>query len=405
MKILMLNKYFYLRGGSERYFFELMRLLQSHGHTVIPFSMHDRRNEPSEWSKYFVPNIEYNGPMSAMGKARAAFGTIYSPTARRNFEQLVRQTQPDIIHAHNIYHQLSYSPLTVAWKMRIPVVLTAHDYKLVCPNNMFYRHGEICQRCAGRHFHHAFTNRCGKGATGSFVLAAESYFNRRISDVVKRLDAIITPSRFIRDRFIQYGLPPQKVIHRHNMIDAAPIEPRHDGDGYVLYLGRLAREKGVATLVEAMAGLRDVNLKIAGEGPEQDALQGLARKLSLQRVEFMGYQSGQALVNLIRGASAIIVPSQWHENLPYSVLEAMAYGKPVIGARVGGIPELIEHGQTGFLFNAGDAGELAGMIRRLLDDPQMAQSMGQATRQRVEKYFSPQEHYEFLIGLYQRLSA
>jgi len=403
MKILMLNKYYYLRGGSERYFFDLSRLLESHGHTVIPFSMHNERNEPSEWSRFFVPEVEYTGPMSPWHKIRAAAGTIHSPLARRNVEALVRETKPDIVHAHNIYHQLSYSPLAVAKSRGIPVVLTAHDYKLVCPNNQFFRRAEICERCAGRHFRHAFTQRCGKGAAGSLVLAIESYVNRRLNDAVKKIDAIITPSRFMHDKFIEYGLPEEKVIHRYNMLDAAAFDPEYETQGYILYFGRLAAEKGVLTLLRSMQRLPQVRLLLAGEGPERPSLESESGRLGLRNVEFLGYRSGQALEDVIRGASVIVVPSEWHENQPYSVLEAMAYGKAVIGARIGGIPELVEDGKSGLLFTAGDAGDLARKLEQALADPQNLQRMGRQGRARVEQEFAPEPHYRFMLELYERL--
>jgi glycosyltransferase involved in cell wall biosynthesis len=404
MKILMLNKYYYLKGGSERYYFELTRLLEAHGHVVIPFAMQDERNFPTPYARYFVPNVDYEGPLSASRKVLTALRTIYSPIARRQMERLIEAEKPDIVHAHNIYHQLSYSPLWAAKKHGIPVALTAHDYKLVCPNNALLCDSGTCEGCAGRYYR-AVIRRCAKGRlAGSVVLAAEMYFNRSLFDVARAIDLVIAPSRFARDKLVQLGWPPGKVIHRFNTLDAKRYEPRFDGDGYALFLGRLAAEKGVGTLLRAMRLNPGVTLRVLGDGPEKETLVRFAGSERMRNVEFLGHQSGAKLLATIRNAAFVVVPSEWYENLPYSVLEAFALGKPVVASRIGGIPELIDEGKDGFLFTPKSAEELAERIRAMAAlSPERLAEFGRHARAKVERDFDPEEHYEFMMETYSRV--
>ena len=406
MKILMLNKYYYLKSGAERYYFDLTKLLEDHGHTVIPFSMESERNLPSPWAKYFVPNVEYAGPMSAGRKMAAALRTIYYPLARRNMERLIAETRPDIVHAHNIYHQLSYSPLRAARRHGIPVVLTAHDYKLVCPNYSFLSGTEICEKCGTGSYYRALLQRCGKGRlTNSLILMLEAYFNRKMADVVRLIDVIIAPSRFMGDKFVEHGIPPRKVIHHFNALDLKSYTPRFGGDGYMVYLGRLSREKGVATLIRAMKRVPGVPLKILGEGEEKDALLRYVADQKIAGVEFLGYRTGVELLEIIRNASFVVVPSEWYENSPYSVLESFALGKPVIAARIGGIPELVEDGKNGYLFTSKNAEELAERINLLASDETRVREFGRNGRAKVERDFDPERHYRFILDTYERLAG
>jgi len=404
MKILMLNKYHYLKGGSERYYLELTRLLESHGHTVIPFSMQSERNLPSPYEDYFVPNVEYTGALSPGRRIAVALRTIDYPRARRNMERLIADTRPDVVHAHNVYHQLSYAPLRAARRRGLPVVLTAHDYKLVCPNNSFLSDYAVCEKCGGRSFYRAFLQRCAKGRLAdSFVLMCEAYFNRRLFDVMRCIDRVITPSRFMRDKFVEHGLPPDRIVHHVNTLDLEAYAPRFGGDGYALYLGRLAREKGVATLLRAIRRAPGVPVKILGEGEQKDELLRLVAEERIADVAFLGHRSGPELLDTIRAASFVVVPSECYENCPYAVLESFALGKPVVGARIGGIPELIEDGANGYLFAPANAEDLADKIRALASDEERVRAFGRAARAKVEREFDPQDHYRFILGVYEDL--
>ncbi len=405
MIIAMMNKYYYLKAGSERYFFELTHLLEEHGHQVVPFSMNHPRNFETPWSKYFVPHVDYNERMSPVQKAAAAVNSIYNRQARHSFESLIQAAHPDILHVHNIYHQISYSPLIAAQRHRIPVVFTAHDYKLVCPNNQMFCHGEICECCAGGRSYNAFLRRCGSSTAESFLLMVEAMVNRHLFDAMKNIDLVITPSRFMRNILAQYGIPEEKLVHYPNILDPAKYEPKYEGHGSILFFGRLVPEKGADVLLRAYAELNDSThpLRIAGEGPEEASLKRMAEELNLRGVEFMGYQTGDVLKELIRNASVVVVPSQWHENLPYSVLESMAFGKAVIGSDTGGTPELIEDGVTGRLFPQKDRTALVDALRQVLSRPEVAMEMGRKARKKVEREFNPEAHYEFMMERYERL--
>ncbi|NQU44839.1 glycosyltransferase family 4 protein, partial [bacterium] len=234
----------------------------------------------------------------------------------------------------------------------------------------------------------------------SLILAAESYFNRRWFDVVDYLDAIVTPSEFVRAKFTQYGIPAEKTVHHLNCLDMQGYEPRYGGDGYGLFLGRLSGIKGIGTLLDAMKQVPEERLKIAGEGPESDRLCERARSQNMRNVEFTGYLAGRELTETIRNADFVVVPSECFENSPYSIAEAMAFGKPVIASRMGGIPELVEERVSGLLFQAGNSEELARKISEMSGNTALIEGYGREARKRAEILFSPEKHLAFLESLY-----
>lgn len=406
MKILMMNKYFYLKGGAEKYFFELQDLLKRNGHDIVPFCMESERNLPTPHSRYFVPHVDYGGAMNPLSKIRAAARTIHYPEAERRAEALICETRPDIVHVHNIYHQLTYAPLRAAKRHGIPVVMTAHDLKLVCPNYQMFCRGQVCEKCSGGRYYNALRRRCGKGRlSDSLILACEMYYNRRIHDAVRYMDAIICPSRFLRDKLEAHGIPAAKLVHVPNCLDLADYAPRYgcDEEGYAVYAGRLNAEKGLHTLLGAMRLLPGMTLKIAGEGPERQALQIAAKKWGLSGVAFLGYLEGGALHEAIRDAGFVVAPSECYENFPYAVLEAFALGKPVVASRIGGIPELVESGVNGYLFAPGNSEELAQRMEELALDPLRLREFGRNGRSLVENLCGPERHYEAILEIYQCL--
>src|SRR6202521_6068617 len=361
-QLLSINNYYYLRGGSEAVYFEHNRLFEDAGWEVVPFSMHNARNQPSEWSEHFIDETDDAG-RSPMAKLSRAVGAIYSIEAARRIRGLIALTRPNVAHAHNIYHHLSPSVLVELHRRAIPVVLTLHDLKLVCPAYKMHTQGAICEDCRGGALRNVVKNRCIKNSRAMSALVwLESTVHKSLA-LYASVTRFVVPSRFFLAKFAEWGGDTSRFAHVPNSVDVDAMVPEGEpGDAFV-YLGRLVPEKGVATLIRAAAQAR-VRLRIIGTGSEEQALRQLAAALGGD-VDFTGYLTGSALRAAISSARAVVIPSEWYENAPISVMEASAMGRPIIGANIGGIPELIRQGETGFVFASGNVDALVEVLTRV----------------------------------------
>jgi glycosyltransferase involved in cell wall biosynthesis len=397
MKILMANKFFFNKGGAEAVMFQERGYLLHSGEEVIDFSMQDERNFRSSYESHFVSGKDYRAGPSIAKAVYLALSFVHSQEAVRKIARLIDQMQPDVMHCHNVYHQITPSVISVAKSRGIPVVLTLHDFKPVCPTYLRLRAGRPCSLCLDGHFHRVFTNRCADGSIGaSALLYAEAAIQRWLGSY-EMVDRFLAPSQFMRDAAL-HRFRPEQVALLYNGVDTAEIAVSTRDEGYVLYLGRLSKEKGVETLLRAHEAAGTWALVVAGTGPLAVDLQMRYRK-----ARFVGQLSGHDLKAAIDGASAIVVPSEWYENCPMSVLEAMAHSKPVVASRIGGIPELVVDGETGFLFEPGDAGGLRDQISRLMENPALRARMGAAGRVRAETHFSVEKHNANLLETYRSL--
>ncbi len=408
MRVLQINKFFWVKGGSERYFFDLSRALVDAGHEVVSFAMTHPRNEPSPFAPYFVPEVDFHGGGSPLSRVRDAVRFVHSDEAKQRIRRLIDDTKPDVAHLHNIAHQLTPSILEAIGDAGVPVVQTLHDYKLICSSYLLFANGEVCERCrTGRH-HEAVRTRCHHGSLAKSVLGfvEMAWHARRHS--YDRVGRFLCPSAFMRDKCAEFGIAIERLVHFPYFLHTDRYSPEPRPGEYALYVGRLSREKGVSTLLEAMRALSaarpGARLDIVGEGPLADEIGTEVRTLD-GRVRVHGYQSGEALHERIRRAAFVIVPSEWYENLPYSILEAFALGKPVLGANVGGIPELVRDGDTGALFESGDAEGLAAVWERMASDPAALERMGRAARARIDDEFAAPGHVSALTDLYRSLAA
>lgn len=400
MKILIANKYLYAKAGAETVMFQERDYLVRNGVQVIDFSMLDKKNVPSNYSKYFVSHKEYRLG-TRIERLRSALSFIYSQEAVRKISHLIEDTKPDILHCHNVYHQLTPSIINAAKSRGIPVVLTVHDLKTVCPTLTAMRQGKPCSLCRGREFHHVLRHRCAGGLKShSALLYAEAVIQRWLGSY-ENVDRIIAPSLYMRERLLD-RFPSDRISLLYNGVDACNIQSTVQDRGYVLYSGRLAAGKGIETLLQAhhICG-HAWPIVIAGTGPLKDILS--SRKTP--NVRFTGHLAGGDLINLVSKATLVVVPPIAPENCPMSVLEAMAHGKPVIGSRNGGIPELIDNGITGLLFDIDDSVQLARYVDTLMSDDALRQRMGNQARLRAETQFSLQQHNVELMKIYDSVLA
>lgn len=402
MNILSVNKYFFLKGGAETYYFLLNRLLQDKGYQVTTFSMKDQRNQPSSFENYFVDSIDYY-EKSIFKKIQYAAKLIYSLEAKKKIERLIRDTNPDLAHLQNFYHQLSPSILKEIKKYHLPVVFTAHDLKLLCPNYQMFCRGEVCEKCKDHQYVHCAVNRCTKDSTAaSLVSMAEMYLHQALRSF-DHIDVIITPSAFYRNKFIEFGFSPDNTVHIPNFVDVQQYKPNSSSNGYVLYFGRLSKEKGILTLVKAMKSLKSIELYIVGDGPLRSEIEKYIEEAGMKNIKLLGFKGGDELASLIQNCYLTVLPSESYENAPMSVLEAMACGKPVIGADIGGIPELVQHGRTGLVFEPKNSEQLSEQLHDLYANPRKAIDMGKEARRRAERDFDKEEHFEKIDRIYKKL--
>lgn len=404
MRVLQINKYHYLRGGAERYYFEATRLLERAGHDVIPLSMKSERNEPADGAGHFLPEIDYRRRRSLATRFREAAKVIWNREASGRIGELVERYDPDIAHLHNIAHQLSGSIVTALARAGVPVVQTIHDYKAVCPAYRRFRAGRPCDDCRRYRYWNAVRHRCVLGELpASAVAAAETAFYRAIGLYEKGVTLFHAPSLFMKETLVDWGFPEEKIVHFPYTLDLEGYEPMVGGDdGTFLFMGRLSHEKGLTVLLDAAERLGDVSIVIAGEGPEREMLERVAAERRLGNVRFAGYLGGDDLTRAVRSCRAVLLPSEYDDNSPLVIYEAFALAKPVIGADRGGIPEMVRSGETGLVFPPGDGAALAGAIETLRDDEDLARRLGRTARERMEGEYGPETHLEKLTRLYQR---
>jgi len=379
---------------------------------VIPFSTKHSRNLPSVYSEYFVPQMDFDVSQNNPSQIKSLVNMLYSTSAKRNLEKLLNHIRPDVAHLHNIYGRISPSILPVLNKHKIPIVQTLHDSKLVCPNHRMFANGSICEECKGGRFYKAIMKRCSYGsAVFGGILALESYLHRWLSIYQKHVDAFISPSMFLKDKLIEFGMDSEKIFVLPNFVRITDrdrkcnsLGPSVDG----IYFGSLIPEKGVEVFIRSLVGLKNGTFRIVGEGYMRNVLETIVRDeipAGGPSIKFAGHLDAEELRKEISISLMVIIPSIWYENAPMAVLEAFSQGKPVLGSRLGGIIELIKDGETGYLFQPGNPDDLREKMVLLLKDRSKTFEMGQKARMWVEKERAPERYYERLLEIYQKIGA
>lgn len=419
MRVLLVNKFHYRKGGSETYYFAVADALREFGHEVHFFAMEDEKNLPCADSDLFVPNRDYNGPSSAIAKASAALSIIYSRESKRRFQKLCERVRPDVVHMSLVHRQITLSILDAPYlsEHHVPVIWTAHDYIGVCPSySMLDGAGNVCDACLGGHFSNCLRRKCVKGSTAKSGMAAVEGGFLKLTHAYSKIARIICPSKFLMEKMAEGGFPREQLVWMPNFItretaEAIEAVTSFASDApYFIYFGRLSAEKGVDVLINAFAkavselptGWR---LKIVGTGPEEGRLRALAEKTPAPHaIDFLGFKTGDELRSLINGARWSVVPSTCRENMPYSIVESLAAGTPVIGSEIGGIPELVQDDKTGFIFSPGDTD---GLSRRLVTSARVSGErrawMSNACRSFVREVCDQGEYMTCLVNLYQSL--
>ncbi len=373
-------------------------LLESKGHKVIPFAPHNQKNLANSYESTLPPEVNFQKP-GPLDIARY----IYSRPAAQSIGRILSENSVNIAHLHIYYGQLSASILGPLTKARIPIVQTLHEYKLLCPVYSFVSHGKICEKCEGKYFWKALSHRCNRGSfVRSALSAVESYVSKYLG-AVDKISHFIAPSEFMRTICIRMGVPKDKITTISNFMDVSSFSLAQKQGHSFLYVGRLSSEKGIMTLLRASQKIKDVPLIIVGDGVMRPMIEDYVRRHDLNHVRLVGFKSLTEIADLTHQAICSIVPSEWYENYPYSVMESQAFGCPVVGSKIGGIPEMISHGDDGWLFEAGNHEDLYVRLRWMADHREQALRMGRAARLKVERTANDQRHYDSIVSLYNQL--
>lgn len=398
MKVLIINKFLYPNGGSETYIFKLGTYLQTQGHEVQYFGMeHENRIVGNNVNAY-TSNMDFHGG-SKLAKLTYPMKTIYSGEARKKLRLVLDDFQPDVCHLNNFNFQLTPSIILeiVKWRKKnnkdCKIIYTAHDYQLVCPNHMCRnpQSQENCERCLGGHFMHCLKGKCIHGSTAKSLIGSMEGIYWKLKGAYKHIDTIICCSQFMKTKLDTNPVFADKTVVMHNFVDQIEWKETEKKD-YILYFGRYSQEKGIRTLVQVAKALPQIPFVFAGSGPLEEMLEGVSN------IRNVGFQNGTALERLIREARFTVYPSEWYENCPFSVMESQMYGTPVLGADVGGIPELIQVGKTGELFESGNAEALKEKVEVLWNNQGMTDAYSQNCR--ISDFCTIAEYVDDLTRIY-----
>ncbi len=410
MNILVIHKYYWHRDGASNYALDSAEALRAAGHTVVPFAMHDERNEPSAWSRFFVSSRDLAHPdkASVWQKICFAFNMFYSFEAKKKLTALLQEQSIDVAFVHNIYHHISPSIFSVLKQRNIPVVMMLHDYKLLSPNYSLFHHGAVHEEDARGWYWTCVRNRGFKNSwLQSLLVTLEMIWHHKIMCYYERsVDLFVTPSQFMRDLCVRFGWSKDRFVTLPLPINMNNFSVHIEDAGYVAYVGRLSEEKGLNVLLQAAALTPEIAYRIVGEGPQQRELKEQVAALGLRNVVFAGFKTGDGLKSEIAGACLLVLPALWYENYPLSVLEAKAMGKPVVASLIGGLPEMLPED---CLVPPGDAVALATAIRYWHQLPVIERvARGQQLRREVEENNSLSTHIkkleEIFNGFYEKKS-
>lgn len=405
MRILQINNIHFRRGGADIVYLNTGKLLENHGHEVFYFSQENEKNDNANSKDYFVKETNYFDK-SFLAKICAIPRFFYSNESKEKLTKLINDLQPDIAHIHLYKGVLTPSILQVLKKSDVPIIITLHDYGLLCPHNlMLDGKMNICARCVNGSALNCITHKCNRNNLMlSTISSLEFIFHKAYFPFDKYFDKIIAVSKFGKSMHQNSKTVFVKIVQLYNFYPNLKLTEINSKKGdYVLYLGRLSEEKGVGTLFAAwLKENRNSKLKVVGTGELFEELNTIA--IEANSIEMLGFKSGEELNTLIREASFIIVPSICFENNPLTIIEAYANGKPVIGSNIGGIPEIINDGNTGFLFEMGSVNDLSEKIKK-------AESINQQeycrlslnARKFADEHFSEKSHYSSLLSIYKEV--
>jgi glycosyltransferase involved in cell wall biosynthesis len=361
--------------------------------------MQHPRNDESIFQQFFVSNVDYDDH-SLANIVKASSRLLYSVEAKRKIGNLLKR-KPDIVHLNNIYHQISPSIISAIKNAKVPIVMTLHDFKMVCPSYAMLANDGICEACKNGRYYNCLLSGCLKNSRLKSLLGTiEMYLHHKVLKLYDLVDIFISPSKFVKDKLAEMGFR-GKIIYLPNFVNIEKFQPQYSwSEDTIVYFGRLQKDKGLKTLIDAVRGIEGMSLKIIGEGPIKDELCKKIKTENIRNVQLLGYMTGEKLHNSIRQAMFVVLCSELYENNPLSAIESFALGKPAVGSRIGGIPELVKDNETGLTFEAGNSQDLRDKIKCLAGKPSLIKAMGQNARRFVESKLNAENYYSNLIDIY-----
>ena len=399
MKILMVNKFLYPRGGCETYMLNLAEELKAKGHEVEYFGMYDAKNTVGNSLGLYTTNMDFH----SKGAARFLypFKIIYSTEAQKKLGKVLDSFKPDVVHMNNINFQLTPSVIYAVKKRNIPLVQTVHDYQMICPNHLLYSFGEVkpCERCIGGSKLHCVKHSCIHDSKVKSLLGAFEAMLYGVLKTYQKVDLYICPSHFLEKKLLAASdLYKGKTLTVHNFIEKKPMPEKVAPEKpYALCASRLSKEKGVTLLCEAAKMLPEYSFMVAGNGPDGDCLK------DVPNITMTGFLTGDELNSLIANARVMLLPSVWYENCPLTILEAHSFGVPVITMNSGGMAELVEDGKTGALVNEPTPEALADAVRRCFEDEEYYSTLQKNCETMRDKIIGVSEYSDIVIAQYQEL--
>lgn len=408
MKVIVANYRYFIAGGPERYMFKFMDAAESRGIEVIPFSVKNPRNERTPYEKYFAKprssELMYADTKKTLsnywGMLRA---TLWNYDAEKKLRKLIRDTKADAVYILHEVNHLSPSIIRAAKKENVRVIHRISDFFMFCARYDFLCGEDICEACLNGNYTKAISSRCVKNSKmGTYlrVAAMKLYKKTKVFDEV---DTFIATCEFSKNKLIQGGVPQDKIKCIPTFVEYENIEPCYENDGYFLFLGRMAKQKGTKYAVEAMKYLKDTDyvLKITGNLTESEEDQEIAKIIYNygleEKIVFTGFKSGKELSDLISRSTCVVCPAIWYENMPNTVIESYAYGKPVVASALGSLEDIVVDKKTGFLFNPKDSYDMAKKLRRFVEETELAESMGRKARTICEDLYGRNRHMDMLI--------
>lgn len=412
MKIILAHYKYYIQGGPESYMFKFIELAQSYGHEVIPFTVDYEKNQPSQYKEFFVSTADQTGFYKTGNRnikylLQGVCREFANREAYTKLKKLIKQEHPDVIYTL-IPGELSADIFKAAKEEKLPIILRISDFRLLCGCNVLLRENAVCEECIHGKYTSMIKHRCVKGSLALSILRAVSLTYARWRKRYDCVDAIITPTAFTKEKFVESGYFQREKVHVNpTFIDCNKYQPRYSHDNYVLCLGRFSKEKGFIYVVKALQYLMDLDIKIAVTGDKDNCDQELKQVIAEcgleDKIKFVGFLHGKELEEITANAMCVACPAIWYENLPNVILESYAYGKPVIASRLGSLADAVEDGKTGLLFEPKNVEQIADCIRKLYEDPVLCEELGRNARKAAEEKYSPEAHWDTFEKIYEQI--
>lgn len=389
MKVLLVHNFYQNFGGEDASALAEEHLLEAHGDRVIVYARHNREIATYTWMD------------KLLGPARAVDCT----QTRDEVARIARDARPDVAYIHNFFPLISPSIYQILHQHGIPIVQFVHDFRFFCPNGLFFTGGAICERCKTGAFFNAVRHRCYRDSYLASFFAASIVASARRNHLYDFVSLFVCPTEFSRQKMIEGGIPAEKIRTKPHFVDATRVSPKFEPGDYVLYLGRLSSEKGLSTLVRALAQENQVPVKIAGAGPMEGELRSILHDEGIRHIQLVGFKSGDEKWEILRNSAFVVIPSEWYETFCLSAVEAHAAGKPVIASRIGALPLVVKDGESGLLFEPKNAADLRQGVRKLFGQRSEIERMGRYGRALVNTKYTPEHSYNCLSAIFSEALA